>query len=89
MVSELVESVYVFDEERIEIIWKFEDGLGKTVEVIKGKQWYLILGEFCDFTKVPDAPKPTRFKQDYLLDLQSVYDNFFDINWTDMPKNWY
>ena len=39
-----------------------------------------ILGEFCDFTKVPDAPKPTRFKQDYLLDLQSVYDNFFDIN---------
>ena len=29
LVSELVESVYVFDEERIEIVWKFEDVLGK------------------------------------------------------------
>ena len=38
LVGELVESVYVFDEDRIEIVWKFEDGLGKTVEVIKGKQ---------------------------------------------------
>ncbi|MDP2843137.1 MAG: hypothetical protein Q8O06_05820, partial [Acetobacterium sp.] len=27
LVSELVESVYVFDEERIEIVWKFEDSL--------------------------------------------------------------
>jgi len=38
LVSELVESVYVFDEDHIEVVWKFEDGFGETVEVIKGKQ---------------------------------------------------
>ena len=32
------------------------------------------LREFCGFTKVPDASKITRFKQDFLLDLQSVFD---------------
>jgi hypothetical protein len=37
------------------------------------------LREFCGFTKVPDASKFTRFKQDFLLDLQSVFDNLVDI----------
>lgn len=37
------------------------------------------LREFCDFTKVPDASKITRFKQDFLLDLQSVFDKLVDI----------
>ena len=37
------------------------------------------LREFCGFTKVPDASKITRFKQDFLLDLQSVFDNLVDI----------
>ena len=35
--------------------------------------------EFCGFTKVPDASKITRFKQDFLPDLQSVFDNLVDI----------
>ncbi len=37
------------------------------------------LREFCGFTKVPDASKITRFKQDFLPDLQSVFDNLVDI----------
>ena len=37
------------------------------------------LREFCGFTKVPDASKFTRFKQDFLLDLQSMFDNLVDI----------
>lgn len=37
------------------------------------------LREFCGFTKVPDASKITRFKQDFLLDLQSVFDNLVNI----------
>ncbi len=37
------------------------------------------LREFCGFTKVPDASKITRFKQDFLMDLQSVFDNLVDI----------
>nr|WP_287713546.1 transposase [Blautia sp.] len=37
------------------------------------------LREFCGFTKVPDASKITRFKQDFLEDLQSVFDNLVDI----------
>ena len=37
------------------------------------------LREFCGFTKVPDASKITRFKQDFLSDLQSVFDNLVDI----------
>ena len=32
------------------------------------------LREFYGFTKVPDASKITRFKQDFLLNLQSVFD---------------
>lgn len=36
------------------------------------------LREFCGFTKVPDASKITRFKQDFLEDLQSVFDNLVD-----------
>ena len=36
------------------------------------------LREFCGFTKVPDASKITRFKQDFLDDLQSVFDNLVD-----------
>jgi len=37
------------------------------------------LREFCGFNKVPDASKITRFKQDFLDDLQSVFDNLVDL----------
>ena len=37
------------------------------------------LREFCGFTKVPDASKITRFKQDFLADLQTVFDNLVDL----------
>jgi len=37
------------------------------------------LREFCGFTKVPDASKITRFKQDFLMDLQSVFDHLVDM----------
>jgi transposase len=37
------------------------------------------LRKFCGFNKVPDASKITRFKQDFLLDLQSMFDNLVDI----------
>lgn len=37
------------------------------------------LREFCGFNKVPDASKITRFKQDFLLDLQSMFHNLVDI----------
>ena len=37
------------------------------------------LREFCGFGKVPDASKITRFKQDFLMDLQSVFDHLADI----------
>jgi hypothetical protein len=37
------------------------------------------LREFCGFTKVPDASKFTRFKQDFLSDLQAMFDRLVDI----------
>lgn len=37
------------------------------------------LREFCGFNKVPDASKLTRFKQDFLSDLQSMFDSLVDI----------
>jgi len=37
------------------------------------------LRDFCGFTKVPDASKITRFKQDFLDDLQLVFDNLVDV----------
>ena len=37
------------------------------------------LREFCGFSKVPDASKFTRFKQDFLPDLQSMFDNLVDV----------
>ena len=37
------------------------------------------LREFCGFTKVPDASKITRFKQDFLAELQLVFDNLVDL----------
>lgn len=37
------------------------------------------LREFCGFKKVPDASKFTRFKQDFLQDLQLMFDNLVDI----------
>ena len=37
------------------------------------------LRDFCGFTKVPDASKITRFKQDFLDDLQLVFDHLVDI----------
>lgn len=35
--------------------------------------------DFCGFTKVPDASKFTRFKQNFLPDLQSMFDNLVDV----------
>ena len=37
------------------------------------------LRDFCGFLKVPDSSKFTRFKQDFLWDLQSMFDNLVDI----------
>jgi len=37
------------------------------------------LREFCGFSKVPDASKFTRFKQDFLPDLQSMFDHLVDV----------
>lgn len=37
------------------------------------------LREFCGFAKIPDASKITRFKQDFLDDLQLVFDNLVDV----------
>ncbi|KAF5061264.1 ISNCY family transposase ISCb1 [anaerobic digester metagenome] len=37
------------------------------------------LREFCGFDKVPDSSKITRFKQDFILDLLSIFDNLVDI----------
>jgi len=37
------------------------------------------LREFCGFEKVPDASKITRFKQDFLEDLQSVFHHLVDM----------
>ena len=37
------------------------------------------LREFCGFTKVPDASKITRFKQDFLEDLRVVFDHLVDL----------
>ena len=37
------------------------------------------LREFCGFTKVPDTSKITRFKQDFLDDLQLVFDKLVDV----------
>jgi len=37
------------------------------------------LREFCGFDKVPDASKITRFKQDFLTDLQMIFDRLVDM----------
>ena len=37
------------------------------------------LRDFCGFDKVPDASKFTRFKQDFLPDLQSMFDHLVDV----------
>jgi len=37
------------------------------------------LRDFCGFSKVPDASKITRFKQEFLMDLQSFFDLLVDI----------
>ncbi len=37
------------------------------------------LREFCGFDKVPDASKITRFKQDFLDDLQLIFDKLVDL----------
>ena len=37
------------------------------------------LRDFCGFDKVPDASKITRFKQDFLQDLQIVFDNLVNL----------
>ena len=37
------------------------------------------LREFCGFNKVPDASKITRFKQDFLSDLQLVFNNLVEV----------
>lgn len=40
---------------------------------------YIPLRDFCGFKKVPDSSKITSFKQDFLSDLQSVFDNLVDV----------
>ena len=37
------------------------------------------LRDFCGFDAVPDGSKFTRFKQDFLLDLQSMFDHLVDL----------
>lgn len=37
------------------------------------------LRDFCGFSKVPDASKITRFKQDFIDDLQLVFDNLVEL----------
>lgn len=37
------------------------------------------LREFCGFSKVPDASKITRFKRDFIDDIQLVFDNLVDL----------
>ena len=37
------------------------------------------LREFCGFNKVPDASKITRFKQDFLEDIQAVFERLVDL----------
>ena len=37
------------------------------------------LRDFCGFDKVPDGSKFTRFKQDFLLDLQSMFESLVDV----------
>ena len=37
------------------------------------------LRDFCGFDVVPDASKFTRFKQDFLLDLQVMFDHMVDL----------
>ena len=37
------------------------------------------LREFCGFNKVPDASKITRFKQDFLQDLELIFENLVDL----------
>ena len=37
------------------------------------------LREFCGFTKVPDASKITRFKQEFIDDLQMFFDSLVDL----------
>ena len=37
------------------------------------------LRDFCGFSKVPDASKITRFKQQFLVDLQSVFEHLVDV----------
>lgn len=37
------------------------------------------LRDFCGFDVVPDASKSTRFKQDFLSDLQSMFDHMVDL----------
>ena len=37
------------------------------------------LRDFCGFTKVPDASKFTRFKEDFLSDLQSFFDRLVEL----------
>ena len=45
------------------------------------------LRDFCGFDVVPDGSKITRFKQDFLLDLQSMFDHLVDL--TDRSaKSW-
>ena len=42
-------------------------------------KYSLELREYCGFKTVPDGSKFTRFKQDFLSDLQNMFDNLVDI----------
>ena len=37
------------------------------------------LRDFCGFTKIPDASKLTRFKQDFLIDLKLLFERMVDV----------
>ena len=40
------------------------------------------LRDFCGFDVVPDGSKFTRFKQDFLLDLKSMFDHLVAVSYT-------
>ena len=42
-------------------------------------QYSLHLREFCGFHKISDASKITRFKQDFLEDLQAVFNHLVNL----------
>lgn len=42
-------------------------------------QYSKSLRDFCGFTKIPDASKITRFKQDFIDDIQTLFETLVDL----------